>query len=104
EGAITLHAEDDAAISDVVLERIRIVQRASASPLQGMRDLRPVPSSETGPDAAPGGGTTGVSPYPGGLPVVHAHGIRGLRIDDLVVHRPDPLPAGWNPRTIVETR
>jgi hypothetical protein len=104
EGAITLHADDGALISDVALDGIRIVQRESASPLQGMRDLRPVPSSETGPKAAPGGGTTGVAPYPAGLPGVHAHGIRGLRIDDVVVHRPDPLPVGWNPRTIVETR
>lgn len=104
EGAITLHAADDAVISDVVLDGVRIVQRESVSPLQGLRDLRPVPSSETGPDAAPGGGTTGVAPYPGGLPGVHAHGIRGLRIDDVVVHRPDPLPTGWNSRTIVETR
>lgn len=102
EGAITLHAGSGAVIDDVVLQGIRIAQRESSSPLQGQLDVRPGPSSQTGPAAAPGGGTDDVTVYPGGLPGVYAAGVTGLRIDDVVVHRPDPLPVGWNASAIVE--
>lgn len=101
DGAITLHGEPGAVVRDVVLDGVRVVQRVSGSPLQGSIDLRPVPASETGPGAAPGGGSAGVGRYPGGLPGVYARGIVELELCDVWVDRPTPLPAGWNPEPVV---
>ncbi len=103
DGAITLYAADDSRVFDIVLDGIRVTQRANSSTLQGSFDLRPVPASETGPDAAPGGGDAGVGSYPGGMPGFYAHGVRGLELRDVQVHRPDPLPPLWNRESIVVT-
>ncbi|GAA5149632.1 glycosyl hydrolase family 28 protein [Microbacterium pseudoresistens] len=102
DGAINVHAGEGGRIRDIVFDGVRLVQRHSPSPLQGQYDTRPVASSETGPGAAPGGGTTGVDLYPGGLPGVFARGVEELTLRDVEVFRPDPLPAGWNSQTIVE--
>ncbi|PZD65405.1 hypothetical protein ARC272_07695, partial [Pantoea ananatis] len=43
----------------------------------------------------------GVERYPGGLPGLFARGVENLQLNNLTIQRPEPLPSGWHPDSIV---
>ena len=42
------------------------------------------------------GRVVGLTPYPGGLPWLHAHRVRPI-LQEVTPNRPSPLPPGWGP-------
>src|SRR5215475_1343561 len=107
EGAINLIAEREAGVSDVVLHRVALAQRAGALGTGRRYDLRPTRSDLAPSAGAEGranayvkdasGQVIGLVPYPGGMPALFSSNVAGLVLDDVRFERPSPLPAGWNP-------
>ncbi|NBZ86471.1 glycoside hydrolase family 28 protein [Rhodobacteraceae bacterium CYK-10] len=102
EGAICLWDEGEG-VEDLVLSRIALAQVPGALGTGAQIDLRPTPA-----DLTPGNGranawtrnaqgrVVGLTPYPQGLPGLHAHGVRPI-LQEVTIHRPSPLPPGWGP-------
>ncbi|NTF08982.1 glycoside hydrolase family 28 protein [Agrobacterium rubi] len=117
EGAINMVAEHDGGISDIVLRRIAIEQKAGPLKTGLSYDIRPtiedrfdrfpigdksagrVNAWRFGPD----GEIIGLIEYPGGIPGIFTKGVSGLKTDDIAISRPDPLPQNWNPEIVVVT-
>lgn len=110
EGAINFHSEQPGQIRRIMIDGLQLAQRLSASPEQGLYDIRPPcnPLSPTGmgldnawclnPQTQR---AFGVEEYPGGLPVLYASGVHGLTVRNLEFSRPEPLPEGWNEHAII---
>jgi polygalacturonase len=111
EGAINMTTERPGALRHISLDGIDFEQRASASPEQGLYDVRP-PCNPARPTGAgldnayltdPSTGRAfGVHAYPGGMPAVFIQGGQDVRLDQVGIRRPAPLPAGWHENEVVE--
>ncbi len=109
EGAINLHAAQPGWIRDIVISQLQLRQTV-AQGVQGQFDVRPPcnPDSPTGMgldnayrvDVATGE-AYGVERYPGGLPGLFARGVEHLHLHHLAIQRPEPLPPGWHPDSVV---
>ena len=110
-GAINLFAEEPGGIDGIVLRGIDI--KMDEGPLGTAKrfDLRPTNADLAPPKGAQGRGNAwvrgqdgkivGLFDYPGGLPGIFAQNVTGLELEDIMIRRPEPLPAGWNPATTV---
>lgn len=112
EGAITLVSVAPAGIHHVQLSRIHLAQTVGQLGTGLHYDLRP-----TNADLAPAveadgranawtrgadGRIIGLQDYPGGMPGAFVQGVTGLRVEDVVFDRPQPLPQGWNSQMLVQ--
>ena len=108
EGAINLIADGAAGISDVVLRRVALAQTLGRLGTGACCDLRPTRFDRAPPPQSAGrpnayvkdetGRVIGLVPYPGGMPALYSSNVSGLRLDDVHIARPSPLPPSWNPR------
>jgi len=110
EGAVNLHSEQPGLVRQVIIDGLQLTQSISASPEQGLYDIRPPcnPLSPTGmgldnawclnPDTQR---AYGVEAYPGGLPALYCCGVNGLTLRNIDVFRPQPLPSDWNEQAVV---
>ncbi|MGD8106030.1 glycoside hydrolase family 28 protein [Pantoea sp. FN0302] len=111
QGAINLHCETAGALHHISFDHVLIDQLPSEHPEQGWYDIRPPcnPANPTGmglDNAYAINPATdrpwGVEAWPGGMPGLFAQGVTALSLSQIAIHRPDPLPPGWNPQLIVE--
>lgn len=109
EGAINLHAAQPGWIRDISLNQLHLRQTV-AQGVQGQYDVRPPcnPDSPTGMGLDNAyrldkttGEAYGVERYPGGLPGLFARGVENLQLNNLTIQRPEPLPSGWHPDSVV---
>lgn len=109
EGAINLHAAQPGWIRDISLNQLHLRQTV-AQGVQGQYDVRPPcnPDSPTGMGLDNAyrldkttGEAYGVERYPSGLPGLFARGVENLQLNNLTIQRPEPLPSGWHPDSVV---
>jgi len=110
-GAINLFAEEPGGIDGIVLRGIDIKMDEGLLGTAKRYDLRPTNADLAPPKGAQGRGNAwvrgqdgkivGLFDYPGGLPGIFAQNVTGLELEDIMIRRPEPLPAGWNPATTV---
>lgn len=110
EGAVNLVADGPAGIADVAFRHVRLAQRPGPLGSGRRYDMRPTRHDLAPAQGAEGranafvkdadGRVVGLVDYPDGLPALHASDVTGLVLDDVAFDRPDPLPAGWNPRAL----
>lgn len=108
-GAVNLFAEEPGGIDGIVLRGIDIKMDEGPLGTAKRYDLRPTNADLAPPKGAQGRGNAwvrgqdgkivGLFDYPGGLPGVFAQNVTGLELEDIMIRRPEPLPAGWNPET-----
>jgi len=110
EGAINLHAAQPGWIRDITINHLQLRQGV-AEGVQGQYDVRPPcnPDSPTGMGLDNAyrldkttGDAYGVERYPGGLPGLFARGVENLQLNNLTIQRPEPLPSGWHPDSVVQ--
>ncbi|MEF2070310.1 glycoside hydrolase family 28 protein [Consotaella aegiceratis] len=111
EGAINLVALRPGSIAGVRLDRIDLVQHPGRLGTALAYDLRPTSADLAPAPEAAGranawvkdaeGKVVGLAAYPGGMPGLFASSIADLDLGDVVIRRPEPLPASWNPAPIV---
>lgn len=108
-GAINFFAEEPGGIDGVLLRGINIEMDEGPLGTAKRYDLRPTNADLAPPKGVQGRGNAwvrgqdgtivGLFDYPGGLPGVFAQNVTGLALEDIMIRRPEPLPAGWNPAT-----
>ena len=110
EGAINLHSETPGHIRRITFNGLSLQQVMSPSDEQGCYDIRPPcnPASPTGMGLdnaylvnVETGHAWGVERYAGGLPAFYANGVEALTLNDLQIHRPEPLPSHWNTSAVI---
>jgi polygalacturonase len=110
-GAVNLYAEKPGGIDGVTLRNIEITMTEGPLGTSKRYDLRPTNADLAPPAGAEGRGNAwvrggdgtivGLIEYPQGIPAIFTHNTLDLSISDVRVHRPLPLPPGWNPQEIV---
>lgn len=111
EGAVNFYAAEPGGIEGVTLRSVRLRQRPGALGTGRQQDIRPTEADIAPSKDAAGrvgawvrgddGKIVGLIDYPGGMPGLFSHNVDGLVIEDVVIERPNPLPAGWNEEPVV---
>ncbi|WP_184398511.1 glycoside hydrolase family 28 protein [Rhizobium sp. BK650] len=110
QGAVNLFAEEPGGIGGIVLRGIELQMKEGPLGTARQYDLRPTNADLAPAKGAEGrgnawvrgedGNIVGLFAYPEGLPGVFAQNVTGLELESVTIHRPQPLPTGWNPETI----
>ena len=111
EGAINLYSERKGDIENIEIRTVALDQRPGVHGTARCYDLRPTPADLAGAPGTEGranawrkdadGRVIGLVDYPGGMPAVFACNVEDLRLENIAIERPEPLPPGFNPEAIV---
>lgn len=110
EGAIVVHGSPDQQIENVMISGVNLRQEAGEFAHELFLDLRPVPEDVNDLDdpemgrrncfvRRPDGGIFGMDPYPNGFPGVYVRNAREVKVEQVQIDRPSPLPEGWSEQT-----
>ncbi|TNB47379.1 glycoside hydrolase family 28 protein [Martelella lutilitoris] len=110
EGAINLYCERRGGIENIEMRTVALHQRPGAYGTALCYDLRPTPADLAEAPASEGranawrkgadGRVIGLVDYPGGMPAVFSHNVKGLSLQHIEIDRPKPLPAGFSPNAV----